>query len=136
MSSPITRRSTSAGRSYLPGLLSTEIISLVGLISLIALSFVPALTRVAAHSPTQPQATTTKGDPAINSSHRREVLTSLARPADLPLALEQNRVEPLSLAAADFDEDGMTDYWPVTNLTLVGNSRLASERGTRRKRPG
>jgi hypothetical protein len=50
-----------------------------------------------------------RGNPTINLSDGRTVLTSYAGPDELQQALSQNQAEPLSLAAADFDEDGVPD---------------------------
>jgi subtilisin-like proprotein convertase family protein len=50
-----------------------------------------------------------RGNPTINLSDGREVLTAYAGPPDLREALEQNRAQPRSLASADFDEDGVPD---------------------------
>ena len=50
-----------------------------------------------------------RGNFTINLSDDREVLTVYAGPAELQEALEQNRTLPRSLAAADFDEDGVPD---------------------------
>ena len=48
-------------------------------------------------------------NPRMSSSNARTVLTSYAGPENLRLSLEQNQAEPLSLATADFDEDGVPD---------------------------
>src|SRR5205823_3955114 len=53
--------------------------------------------------------TSERDNPLINLSDSHEVMTSYVGPEDLRVALEQNRAEPLSLAAADFDEDGIPD---------------------------
>src|SRR5882672_5355262 len=50
-----------------------------------------------------------RGNPTINLSDGREVLTSYVGPPELRVALEQNLASPLSLASADFDEDGVPD---------------------------
>lgn len=50
-----------------------------------------------------------RGNPSINLSDGRDMLTSYEGPEELTRALEQNAVQPLSLAAADFDEDGVPD---------------------------
>nr|MBA2524367.1 hypothetical protein [Pyrinomonadaceae bacterium] len=50
-----------------------------------------------------------RGNPTINLSDGRELVTSYVGPEDLRVALEQNLAEPLSLASADFDEDGVPD---------------------------
>ncbi|MEK6303925.1 MAG: hypothetical protein AABO41_24740 [Acidobacteriota bacterium] len=50
-----------------------------------------------------------RGNPTINLSDGRDVLTSYSGPAALIRVLEQNLAQPLSLASADFDEDGVPD---------------------------
>jgi len=50
-----------------------------------------------------------RGNPTINLSDGHQLLTSYVGPEELRLALEQNQAEPLSLASADFDEDGGPD---------------------------
>src|SRR5207237_521085 len=50
-----------------------------------------------------------RGHPTINLSDGHDLLTSYAGPEELRKALEQNQAEPLSLASADFDEDGVPD---------------------------
>src|SRR5438067_131247 len=50
-----------------------------------------------------------RGNPTINLSDGRDVLTSYVGPPELRVALEQNLAVPLSLASADFDEDGVPD---------------------------
>src|SRR5712664_2610894 len=47
--------------------------------------------------------------PLIDLRDSHELLTSHVGPDELSLSLEQNRAEPLSMAAADFDEDGVPD---------------------------
>jgi hypothetical protein len=49
------------------------------------------------------------GNPLINLSDGRGVLTSYEGPEELTRPLEQNSARPLSLASADFDEDGVPD---------------------------
>src|SRR5438309_5074834 len=50
-----------------------------------------------------------RGNPSINLSDGRDVLTSYSGPAALAQALQRNEAEPLALASADFDEDGVPD---------------------------
>src|ERR1043165_3294080 len=50
-----------------------------------------------------------KGNPYINLSDGREVITAYEGPQELMNALENNQAKPLSLASADFDEDGVPD---------------------------
>jgi hypothetical protein len=49
------------------------------------------------------------GNPAINLSDGRDLLTSYVGPEDLRIALEQNLAEPLSLASAD--SCGSESFW-------------------------
>jgi CSLREA domain-containing protein len=126
MSSPMTRLRTLAVLSCRPQLFWIQLILPVGTM---ALSFIPALTRVIARSPATANATTTKretpnlarlsesvnvraagrGNPTIKLSDGREVLTAYVGSPELQEALEQNKAQPLSLASADFDEDGVPD---------------------------
>ncbi|MEK6303926.1 MAG: FG-GAP-like repeat-containing protein [Acidobacteriota bacterium] len=50
-----------------------------------------------------------RGNPSINLSDGRDVLTSYSGPAALIRVMEQDLAQPLSLASADFDEDGVPD---------------------------
>ena len=50
-----------------------------------------------------------RGNPTINLSDGREMLTAYVGRVELQRALEQNLAEPLSLASADFNEDGVPD---------------------------
>jgi len=50
-----------------------------------------------------------RGNPSFNLSDGRDVLTSYSGPAELTQALQRNEAEPLALASADFDEDGVPD---------------------------
>jgi len=50
-----------------------------------------------------------RGNPMINMSDGHDVLTSYVGPEELRVALERNQAQPLSLATADFDEDGVPD---------------------------
>src|SRR2546428_11805024 len=50
-----------------------------------------------------------RGNPTINLSDGHDLLTSYVGPDELRQALEENLAEPLSLASADFDEDGVPD---------------------------
>src|SRR5262249_27552246 len=50
-----------------------------------------------------------RGQPVINLTDGREIITELSGPKPLVEAIEENRAQPLSLASADFDEDGVRD---------------------------
>jgi hypothetical protein len=50
-----------------------------------------------------------RGNPWVNMGDGRGVLTAYEGPEELTSALEQNSGQPLSLASADFDEDGVPD---------------------------
>jgi hypothetical protein len=50
-----------------------------------------------------------RGNPTTSLSDGHELVTSYSGPEELRIALEQNQAEPLSLASADFDEDGVPD---------------------------
>lgn len=50
-----------------------------------------------------------RGNPSINLSDGRDVLTSYSGPPALTVALQNNLAQPLALASADFDEDGVPD---------------------------
>jgi hypothetical protein len=50
-----------------------------------------------------------RGNPWINLSDGREVITPYNGPAELTQLLERNQVRPRSLCSADFDEDGVPD---------------------------
>src|SRR5262249_28324911 len=50
-----------------------------------------------------------RGNPWISLSDGHDVITTYAGPEDLVRVLEQNQARPLSLASADFDEDGVPD---------------------------
>ncbi|MFY9556730.1 MAG: FG-GAP-like repeat-containing protein, partial [Blastocatellia bacterium] len=50
-----------------------------------------------------------RGNPWINLSDGHELITSYLGPAELVQALERNEAQGLSLASADFDEDGVPD---------------------------
>jgi hypothetical protein len=50
-----------------------------------------------------------RGNPWINLSDGRAVLTGYSGATDLPQVLEQNLARPRALASADFDEDGAPD---------------------------
>ncbi len=50
-----------------------------------------------------------RGNPWINVKDGREILSDFAGASDLRFEFENNQIRSLSLAAADFDDDGMPD---------------------------
>jgi hypothetical protein len=68
-----------------------------------------------------------RGNPTINLSDGHDVLTSYLGPEQLRVALERNQAEPLSLAAADFDEDGVPDL--VSGYSYNGRGIVSLLRG-------
>src|SRR2546422_1685972 len=68
-----------------------------------------------------------RGNPTINLSDGHDVLTSYVGPEELRIALEQNQAEPLSLASADFDEDGVPDL--VSGYSYNGQGIVTLLRG-------
>jgi hypothetical protein len=68
-----------------------------------------------------------RGNPTINLSDGHDVLTSYVGPEELRVALEQNVAEPLSLASADFDEDGVPDL--VSGYAYNGQGIVTLLRG-------
>ena len=68
-----------------------------------------------------------RGNPTINLSDGRDVLTSYVGPQELRVALEQNQAEPMSLASADFDEDGVPDL--VSGYAYNGQGIVSLLRG-------
>src|SRR5688572_4576093 len=68
-----------------------------------------------------------RGNPTINLSDGHRLLTSYIGPEKLCLALEQNQAEPLSLASADFDEDGVPDL--VSGYGYQGRGIVSLLRG-------
>src|SRR3989442_7366439 len=68
-----------------------------------------------------------RGNPTINLSDGHDVLSSYVGPEELRSALEQNQAEPLSLAAADFDEDGVPDL--VSGYSYNGQGIVTLLRG-------
>ncbi len=67
------------------------------------------------------------GNPSINSSNGHDPLTAYAGPRNLQVAMEQNLADPLSLAAADFDEDGVPDL--LAGYSHEGRGIIALRRG-------
>src|SRR5437588_428402 len=68
-----------------------------------------------------------RGNPTINLSDGHDLLTSYVGPDELRVALEQNLAQPLSLAAADFDEDGVPDL--VSGYAYNGRGIITLLRG-------
>src|SRR6266446_4949580 len=50
-----------------------------------------------------------RGNPTLKLNDGRNLVTAYSGPEDLRVALQENLAEPLSLASADFDEDGIPD---------------------------
>src|SRR5438128_8147672 len=68
-----------------------------------------------------------RGNPSISLSDGHDLLTSYIGPNELRQALEQNLAEPLSLATADFDEDGVPDL--VSGYSYNGQGIVTLLRG-------
>src|SRR5438093_810196 len=68
-----------------------------------------------------------RGNPTINLSDGHDLLTSIVGPEELRSVLEQNQAEPLSLASADFDEDGVPDL--VSGYAYNGEGIVTLLRG-------
>ncbi|MEW6211784.1 MAG: VCBS repeat-containing protein, partial [Acidobacteriota bacterium] len=68
-----------------------------------------------------------RGNPWISLSDGRELITSYVGPQHLVDAIEQNLARPLSLASADFDEDGVADL--VCGYEHEGRGIIALHRG-------
>src|SRR5437667_9609677 len=66
-------------------------------------------------------------NPTINLSDGHDLLTSYVGREELRNALEQNQAEPLSLASADFDEDGVPDL--VSGYSYNGRGIVTLWRG-------
>jgi hypothetical protein len=84
----------------------------------------PALARRSANVTVRAQG---RGNPQINLSDGREVLTDYEGPAELVRLLRQNQAQPLALASADFDEDGVPDL--VAGYAVAGAGAGALLRG-------
>jgi hypothetical protein len=50
-----------------------------------------------------------RGSPRVNFADGRDCVATVAGPAEITQAIEQNIARPLAMAAADFDEDGVAD---------------------------
>src|SRR5207302_893242 len=86
-----------------------------------------ALARLARLSETISVHAAGRGNPTINLSDGRDLLTSYVGPEELRSVLEQNQAEPLSLASADFDEDGVPDL--VSGYSYNGQGIVTLLRG-------
>jgi hypothetical protein len=67
------------------------------------------------------------GNPTLNLGDGHAVVTSFKGPEELQQALSLNHAEPLSLASADFDEDGVPDL--VSGYGFRGHGILSVLRG-------
>src|SRR5687767_4895579 len=67
------------------------------------------------------------GNRALSLNEGNELSASYIGPEDLIGALEQNRAQPLSLASADFDEDGVPDL--VSGYSYAGRGIVTLLRG-------
>src|SRR5262249_61836598 len=63
----------------------------------------------------------------INLTDGREIITELSGPKPLVEAIEENRAQPLSLASADFDEDGVRDL--ICGYEYQGRGIISLYRG-------
>src|SRR3989475_7367376 len=68
-----------------------------------------------------------RGNPTINLSDGHDLLTSYVGPDELRQALEENQAEPISLASADFDEDGVPDL--ISGYAYNGRGIITLLRG-------
>ncbi|HEY3135085.1 MAG TPA: FG-GAP-like repeat-containing protein [Blastocatellia bacterium] len=81
----------------------------LGCLALLAVAGKASATRLSQLSQSLSVRAGGRGNPWINLTDGRYVLTSYSGPAALTLALQQNLARPLALASADFDEDGVPD---------------------------
>src|SRR2546423_1832602 len=68
-----------------------------------------------------------RGNPTVQVRDGHDILTAYVGPRELRAALEQNKAEPLNLASADFDEDGMPDL--VTGYSFHDRGIVTLMRG-------
>src|SRR5688500_4361796 len=68
-----------------------------------------------------------RGAPLVNLSDGHSLIAAYEGPAELISALEQGKVRPLSLASADFDEDGVPDL--VSGYAHDGAGIVTAHRG-------
>jgi VCBS repeat protein/all-beta uncharacterized protein/S-layer family protein/BACON domain-containing protein len=72
-----------------------------------------------------------RGNPLVNLSDGRAIITSFSGDQSLKQALETDSARPLSLASADFDEDGVADLvsgygGPTTGIITVHRGNVDS----------
>lgn len=67
------------------------------------------------------------GNPWINLANGRDLMTDYSGPVELSTSLESKQVTPLSLAAGDFDEDGISDL--VSAYASAGRGILTIHKG-------
>jgi Calx-beta domain len=75
----------------------------------------------------EPTIRTAHLDSAVNLTDGHNLVTAYSGPDKLRVALEQNQAEPLSLASADFDEDGVPDL--VSGYSYDGQGIVTLLRG-------
>jgi CSLREA domain-containing protein len=68
-----------------------------------------------------------RGNPTINLSDGHDVVAAYEGPQELQQALQENLAEPLSLASADFNEDGVPDL--VSGYAYQGRGVVSLLRG-------
>src|SRR5262249_20514791 len=68
-----------------------------------------------------------RGNPYLNLSDGHELFTNYVGDPQLVEALESNQAKPLSLASADFDEDGVPDL--VSGYAGAGGGIITLPRG-------
>src|SRR5512143_1600462 len=67
--------------------------------------------------------------PVASSNGLRPIVTRYSGPADLVAMFDQNAVQPLSLATADLDEDGISDVIAGYRTSDGTVGSLATQRG-------
>ncbi len=70
---------------------------------------------------------TARNNLTLNLSDGREIVSAFDGPPELRAALEHNQAHPLSLAAADFDEDGVPDL--ITGYEILDRGAFSFMRG-------
>ncbi len=140
MSSPQTHSSNKISfllpRQFRPRRFFVFILSLVSLLPFLVLALPPSKSSVepshesfapARLSDTVAVQALGRGNPIINLENGRELITSYSGPDELRAAFEKNEAEPLTLAMADFDEDGVPDL--VSGYALEGRGAFSVVRG-------